>query len=73
MVRPDGTGEPSQQDLDQAFPPAPPQAQPGTRQPYPGQPYQRPPRAPYPGPQQQPPPYGSAPPPEQPQPRPYST
>jgi len=73
MVRPDGTGEPSQQVLDQAFPPAAPQGQPVTRQPYPPQPYPRQPRPPYPGQQQQQPPYGSAPPPEQPQPRPYST
>jgi penicillin-binding protein 1A len=28
MVRPDGTGEPSQQELDQAFPPQAPQQQP---------------------------------------------
>src|SRR5690242_11810013 len=34
MVRPDGTGEPSQQELDQAFPPGPPQ-QPRPRQPEP--------------------------------------
>jgi penicillin-binding protein 1A len=34
MVRPDGTGEPSQQELDQAFPPQP-QRQPQPRQPQP--------------------------------------
>jgi penicillin-binding protein 1A len=28
MVRPDGTGEPTQQDLDRAFPPQQPQNQP---------------------------------------------
>ncbi|MGZ2412412.1 penicillin-binding protein 1A [Sphingomonas sp. F9_3S_D5_B_2] len=63
MIRPDGTGDPSQQELDQAFPPAP-QGQPGVRQPY-----QRQPRPAYPDPQQQQ--DGSAPPPEQPEPRPY--
>jgi penicillin-binding protein 1A len=49
MVNPDGTGEPTQQELDQAFPP---QSQPPVRrpQPYPQQP---PPRQPY---QTQPPP-----------------
>ena len=37
MVRPDGTGEPTQQELDQAFPPAYPQKpQPHPRQPEPG-------------------------------------
>ena len=37
MVRPDGTGEPTQQELDQAFPPAyPQQPQPRPRQPEPG-------------------------------------
>ena len=36
LVRPDGTGDPSQQDLDQAFPPAPPAPQP--RQPDPRSP-----------------------------------
>jgi hypothetical protein len=46
MVRPDGTGEPSQQDLDQAFPPQqrqpqyPPQRQP--QQPQPQRPQQDP-------------------------------
>jgi penicillin-binding protein 1A len=55
MVRPDGTGEPSQQELDQAFPPQP-QRQP----PYP--PQRQPPR--------QPPPPDSAPPPDPLQPRP---
>ena len=54
MVRPDGTGEPSQQELDQAFPPPQQQQQP-----------QRQPR-----PQQRPQPDPLAPPPEAPQPRP---
>jgi penicillin-binding protein 1A len=54
MIRPDGTGEPTQQELDQAFPPQ--QRSPNPRQ----QPY---PRQPQPQPD-------SAPPPETPQPRP---
>ena len=54
MIRPDGTGEPTQQELDQAFPPQ--QRAPNPRQ------------QPYP-PQRQPQP-DSAPPPETPQPRP---
>ncbi len=65
MVNPDGTGEPTQQELDQAFPPQ--QQQPGVRrpQPYPQQP---PPRQPY---QMQPPPQPrSTPPPDPSQPRP---
>jgi penicillin-binding protein 1A len=33
MVRPDGTGEPTQQELDQAFPPGTPVPQPQPRQP----------------------------------------
>jgi len=42
MVNPDGSGEPTQQDLDQAFPPQPatrypPRPQPPPRQPYPVQ------------------------------------
>ena len=53
MVRPDGTGEPSQQELDQAFPPQQRQPQqPGypPRQPQPGQPpTHQPPRQPQPG------------------------
>ena len=57
MVRPDGTGEPTQQELDQAFPPQ--QQQPVTRYP----PQQLPPRRP-------PPPPNSGLPPESPQPRP---
>lgn len=57
MVRPDGTGEPSQQELDQAFPPQQQQRQPG----YPPQPRQ--PRQPQPD---------STPPPNPPQPRPYT-
>jgi len=78
MVRPDGTGDPSQQELDQAFPPAAPQGQPVTRQPspgqpYPGQTYPRQPRPVYPQRQPQPRPDGSAPPPEQPETRPFST
>jgi penicillin-binding protein 1A len=56
MVRPDGTGEPSQQELDQAFPP-----QPQRQTPYP--PQRQPPRQP-------PPPPDSAPPPDPLQPRP---
>lgn len=56
MVRPDGTGEPSQQELDQAFPPQQQQQQ---------QQQQRQPR-----PQQRPQPDPLAPPPEAPQPRP---
>jgi penicillin-binding protein 1A len=65
MVRPDGTGEPSQQELDQAFPPQQQQPhQPGyaPRQPTAVQPPQR-------QPQRQPPP-GSAPAPDPLQPRP---
>ncbi|HEX5236915.1 MAG TPA: PBP1A family penicillin-binding protein [Sphingomicrobium sp.] len=73
MVRPDGTGEPSQQDLDQAFPP---QQQPQNVQHYPPQPQnmQRYPqqREPAYPPQRQPPPPGSPPPTEPPQPRPYA-
>ena len=71
MVRPDGTGEPSQQDLDQAFPPQqqPPNVE---RYPPPPQNMQRYPRPPgYPPPRQPPP--GSQPPAEPPQPRPYGT
>ena len=41
MVRPDGTGEPSQEDLDQAFPP---QQQPAQSYPQPGRPRQPPPQ-----------------------------
>src|SRR5690348_10776661 len=55
MVRPDGTGEPSQQELDQAFPPQP-------------QPQHQPPRQPQP--QRLPQPQDSAPPPDPLQPRP---
>ena len=62
MVRPDGTGEPTQQELDQAFPPQ----QPEIRTP-PGYPQQQlPPRR---APPRQPPP-ASAPTPQDPQPRP---
>jgi penicillin-binding protein 1A len=57
MVRPDGTGEPTQQELDQAFPPPQPQPQP--------------PRRPQPQPQPQPPPDPLAP-AEAPQPRPHA-
>ncbi|MFL6765188.1 MAG: transglycosylase domain-containing protein [Sphingomicrobium sp.] len=63
MVRPDGTGEPTQQELDQAFPPQ--QQQP--RQPYPPQPQPRPNP---PSPRQPQPP--STPPADAPQPRPYT-
>jgi penicillin-binding protein 1A len=60
MVNPDGTGEPTQQELDQAFPPqSQQQPQPSVRRP-PTYPPQPPPRQPY---QTQPPP--------QPQPRSY--
>ena len=48
LVRPDGTGDPSQQELDQAFPPAGPPPQPGQRQPLP--PRQPDPRLPPPEP-----------------------
>ena len=58
MVRPDGTGDPSQQELDQAFPPQQPQ------QPQP----QR-----HPQPQPQPQPQESTQPPGPPQPRPQTT
>jgi penicillin-binding protein 1A len=62
MINPDGTGEPSQEQLDQAFPPQPP----------PGYPPPPPPRQPPPyGPYDQPQPPQSAPPPNPPQPRPY--
>ena len=52
MVRPDGTGEPSQQDLDRAFPPQPPQQAPPPRpaQPQPNPPSNPPPDAPEPRP-----------------------
>ena len=62
MVNPDGTGEPTQQDLDQAFPP-----QPATR--YPPRP-QPPPRQPYPVQNQPQPQPRSTPPADPPQPRP---
>jgi penicillin-binding protein 1A len=68
MVRPDGTGEPTQQELDQAFPPEQQPRQPAypqRQQPY-GQPPQR---QPQPQPQPQPPP-GSSPPSDPLQPRP---
>ena len=61
VVRPDGTGEPSQQELDQAFPPQQQPRQPGSPPPQPRQP---------PPPQRQP---DSNPPPDPSQPRPYST
>ena len=57
MIRPDGTGEPTQQELDQAFPPSQPQ-----------QPQQQPPRRSPPRPQADP----LAPTPEPPQPRPHA-
>jgi penicillin-binding protein 1A len=49
MVRPDGTGEPTQQELDQAFPPQQPEIRtpPGYPQPQP-QPHRAPPRQPPP-------------------------
>jgi penicillin-binding protein 1A len=57
MVRPDGTGEPTQQELDQAFPPQQPQQRvpPQEQQPRPQRPPQRPqqdPLAPTPDPAQ---------------------
>ncbi|MBV8908924.1 MAG: PBP1A family penicillin-binding protein, partial [Sphingomonas sp.] len=58
MVRPDGTGEPTQQELDQAFPP----------QQQPQQPQQQPPRRPPPRPQPQPDPLAPTPEPAQPRP-----
>jgi penicillin-binding protein 1A len=62
MVRPDGTGEPTQQELDQAFPPQqqPPPHQPPYPQPRPPQPPQRQPQP------------ESPPPPDSSQPRPYT-
>jgi penicillin-binding protein 1A len=66
MVRPDGTGEPSQQELDQAFPPQQPQRQPAYPQQPPPQPRQPPP------PEREPQP-DSPPPPDATQPRPYTT
>jgi len=60
MVQPDGTGAPTQQELDQAFPP---QQQPQVRRPPPGSPQQPQPQPP----QQQP---RSVPPPDPTQPRP---
>ncbi len=75
MVQPDGSGTPSQQELDQAFPPQQQQQQPAVRRPpgYPPQPQPRqPPRQPaYPAPQPQPQPQpGSTPPADAPQARP---
>jgi penicillin-binding protein 1A len=64
MVRPDGTGEPTQQELDQAFPPA---QQPQPQRP---PPYQQPRQPQYPPPRQPQP--DSAPPPDPSQPRPYA-
>jgi penicillin-binding protein 1A len=64
MVRPDGTGEPSQQELDRAFPPQQqqlPSPQPAPRQPQP------------PPSQRQPQPDESAPPADASQPRPYTS
>jgi penicillin-binding protein 1A len=49
MIRPDGTGDPTQQELDQAFPPPQqPQPQQQQRQPPPPQPRPQPPRQPQP-------------------------
>jgi penicillin-binding protein 1A len=75
MIRPDGAGEPSQQELDQAFPPQQPasrpyppsQQQPQSIRRYP---QDQPRQGPYPGQRQ--PPSGSTPPPDAPQPRPYA-
>jgi penicillin-binding protein 1A len=74
MVRPDGTGEPSQQDLDQAFPPQQQQPQNVERYLPPSQNMQRYPQPREPGypPPRQPPPPGSPPQAEPPQPRPYA-
>jgi penicillin-binding protein 1A len=59
MVRPDGTGEPTQQELDQAFPPNQQPRQPGNSQrqpqPYPPQPQPQPQRQRQPLPQSTPP------------------
>ena len=63
MVNPDGSGEPTQQELDQAFPPQQPR-RPG----YPPQPQPRPPRYP----PQPPPDSNSTPQPDPSQPRPYT-
>ena len=73
MINPDGTGAPSQQELDQAFPPQQPQ----TRRPPPpyGQPPRypvQPPRQPYPPDNQTQPQPRSTPPPDPSQPRPYA-
>ena len=46
MVRPDGTGDPTQQELDQAFPPSQQQQQPPRQPPYPPRQPQYPPRQP---------------------------
>jgi len=74
MIRPDGSGPPTQQELDQAFPPQQPQAR--RPSPYPPQPQPRypgyPPRGPaYPQQNQSEPPR-SMPPPDPSQPRPYA-
>jgi len=74
MVNPDGSGPPTQQELDQAFPPQQPQAR--RPSPYPPQPQPRypgyPPRGPaYPQQNQSEPPR-SMPPPDPSQPRPYA-
>ena len=75
MVNPDGTGPPTQQELDQAFPPQQPQPQPRRPSTYPPQPQPRypayPPRAPaYPPTQNQTDP--RSPPSDPSQPRPYT-
>jgi len=68
MINPDGTGAPTQQELDQAFPPQQPQ----TRRPgYPPQPQPQPRYPAYP-PQNQTEPPRSPPPTDPPQPRPYT-
>jgi penicillin-binding protein 1A len=67
MINPDGTGEPTQQELDQAFPP---QQQPGRRPGYPPPPPRQPAYPPGQPQQQQPPPPGSTPPADPSQPRP---
>ncbi len=75
MVRPDGTGEPTQQELDQAFPPQQQQQprQPGyppPRQPTYGQPQQQQPAPRQPQPQRHPPPGSTSPDPLEPRPNP---
>ena len=69
MVQPDGTGQPTQQQLDQAFPPQQPRPAPNQYQQQPRQPVYPPTRQPQPQPRPAP---GSAVPPDAPQSRPYA-